>query len=247
MQIEVHQDLIEKNRQLWERKPVLRRCYAEFHRLMASYLSKRPGAKTVELGAGMGNIRETIPDCIRTDLFPYPWIDQVENAYNLTFTDASLSDILMMDVFHHLRYPGTALAEFRRVLQSGGRLIMLEPGLSVLGYIVYGPFHAEPIGTARQIQWVAPEGWSPEEIDYYSGQGNATRVFVQNYFASELRDWNIIEVKRIPAIAYAASGGYSGPQLYPTFAYPFMTFLEKVMEPFPALFATRLLVVLEKP
>jgi len=245
MGIYLHQDLIKKNYRLWSRKPILHRCYVEFHRLMAGYLSRLPDGKIVELGSGMGNIHETIPDCLRTDLFPYPWIDQVENAYKLTFTDASLSDLLMVDVFHHLRYPGTALKEFQRVLKPGGRVIMMEPGLSALGYLVFGPLHPEPIGTAKQIQWSAPEGWSPEKIDYYSGQGNATRIFVQNYFASELRDWKVVEVKRIPALAYAASGGYSGPQLYPTFAYPFVKLLEKLMQPFPKLFTTRLLVVLE--
>ena len=245
MGIALHQDLIEKNHRLWECKVVLHRCYIEFHRLMAGYLSNLPSGRIVELGSGMGNIHETIPNCFRTDLFPYPWIDQVENAYKLTFTNASLSDLLMVDVFHHLRYPGTALKEFQRVLKPGGRVIMMEPGLSALGYLVFGPLHPEPIGTAKQIQWSAPEGWSPEKIDYYSGQGNAARIFVQNYFASELRDWKVVEVKRIPALAYAASGGYSGPQLYPTFAYPFVKLLEKLMQPFPKLFTTRLLVVLE--
>ncbi|MCJ7433197.1 MAG: hypothetical protein MUO77_06880, partial [Anaerolineales bacterium] len=73
MGIALHQDLIEKNYRLWSCKPILHRCYIEFHQLMASYLSKLPDGKMVELGAGMGNIHETIPDCIRTDLFPYSW------------------------------------------------------------------------------------------------------------------------------------------------------------------------------
>ena len=246
MGIALHRDLIEKNYRLWNRKPLLHRCYVEFHRLIADHLSKLPNGKVVELGSGMGNIHETIPDCLRTDLFPYPWIDQVENAYKLSFANESLSDLVMVDVFHHLRYPGNALKEFHRALTPGGRVIMVEPGLSALGYIVFGPLHPEPIGTAAQINWSAPEGWSPEDIDYYSAQGNATRIFVQGHFADKLNEWKIIKVKRIAALAYAASGGYSGPQLYPTFAYPFVKFLEKLLQPFPALFATRLLVVLEK-
>ena len=246
MGIALHQELIEKNHRLWNRKPILRRCYIEFHQLMAAYLSRLPNGKIVELGAGMGNIHESIPDCIRTDLFPYPWIDQVENAYKLTFADASLSNILMVDVFHHLRYPGSALKEFQRALEPGGRVIMMEPGMSALGCIVFGLLHPEPIGAAKEFQWFAPESWSADNIDYYAAQGNATRIFVKKGFAPELKDWKIIEVKRIPALAYAASGGYSGPQLYPLFAYPFVKFLEKLMQPFPVIFATRLLVVLER-
>lgn len=246
MSIDLHQDLIDKNQKLWSRKPVLQKLYTGFHQLMARYLSQLPGGEVVELGSGMGNIHDTIPNCIRTELFPFPWIDQVENAYKLTFADKSVSDLLMMDVFHHLRYPGTALREFHRVLKPRGRIIMMEPGLSWLGYIVYGIFHPEPIGSADQITWFAPEGWSAEELDYYAAQGNATYVFVRGRFANMLDDWKIIEVKPFVSLSYAASGGYSGPQLYPTFLYPFMLFLDKIFSPFKPLFATRLLVVLEK-
>lgn len=246
MGIALHQDLIEKNHRLWKSKAVLHRCYIEFHRLMAGYLSNLPGGRIVELGSGMGNIHETIPDCLRTDLFRYPWIDQVENAYKLTFIDASLSDLLMVDVFHHLRYPGAALKEFQRVLKPGGRVIMMEPALGALGCLVYGAFHVEPIGRARDISWFAPEGWNINDIDYYAAQGNAMRIFVQKHYADRLAEWCIVETKQITALAYAASGGYSGPQLYPTAAYPLVKILEKLLQSFPVLFATRLMVVLEK-
>ncbi len=245
MGLNLHQDLIIKNYKLWKRKPLLHEIYIGFHELMAQHLSKLPDGKIVELGSGMGNIHETIPGCIRTELFPFPWIDQMENGYKLTFENNSVSDLLMVDVFHHLRYPGTALREFNRVLKPGGRLIMMEPGISLLGNLVYGPFHPEPIGTAGEIKWFAPEGWSPDALNYYSAQGNASRIFVQNHFSEQLNDWNTVGVKRLTAISYAASGGYSRPQLYPTFAYSFMKLIDKLLSPFPAIFTTRLLVVLE--
>jgi SAM-dependent methyltransferase len=246
MSIDLHQDFIDKNQKLWDRKPILHKIYTGFHRLMAKYLSQLPDGKIVELGSGMGNIHETIPNCIRTELFPLPWIDQVENAFQLSFSNDSVSDLLLMDVFHHLRYPGMALKEFHRVLKHNGRIIIMEPGLSWLGHIIYGLLHSEPIGISKQITWFAPAGWSPEELDYYAAQGNATYVFVQGHFANRLDGWKIVEVKRIVSISYAASGGYSGPQLYPTFLYPFMTWIDKILSPFSMLFATRLLVVLEK-
>ena len=245
MGINLHRDLIDKNHELWNQKPILQKVYTELYRIMDENRSKVKG-KTVELGSGMGSIREVIPDCIRTDLFPYPWLDQIENAYRLTFEDASISNLLMVDVFHHLHYPGNALQEFYRVLVPGGRVIMMEPGLGLLGRMIYEWMHVEPVGKSDNITWFAPEGWSPNDMDYYAAQGNATWIFTKNKFSGKLNQWNVIQTKEIAALAYAASGGYSGPQLYPTQAYPLIKLLEKFLQLFPKLFATRLLVVLEK-
>ena len=125
-------------------------------------------------------------------------------------------------------------------------MIMLEPGMSLLGGMVYGVFHSEPIAVMRKIEWFAPDKWSPDQIDYYAAQGNGTRIFVGNKYSALLKDWQVVKTIRLSAIAYAASGGYSVPQLYPTKALPILRKLEKILNLFPALFATRLLVILEK-
>jgi SAM-dependent methyltransferase len=246
MGIDLHQDFITKNSEYWNQKPLLRILYGDFYRLIAQKLSNLPDAKIVELGSGLGNIREVIPNCLRTDLFPNPWIDQVENAYKLSFAEESVSDLILTDVFHHLKYPGTALNEFARVLRKGGRVILLEPCISALGLLVYGLFHDEPIAITKEIEWNAPEDWSSEKIDYYAAQGNASRIFLGNKFRLKLANWQKVETLRLSAIAYAASGGFSKPQLYPTSMLPMIKNLEKVLDLFPAFFATRLLVVLEK-
>lgn len=119
MSISIHEDQILRNQEYWKKKPLLRQIYRDFYHRIAQHLSQNPAKKIVELGSGLGNIKEVIPDCIRTDLFPNPWIDQVENAYALSFADKTVSDLILFDVFHHLRYPGTALNEIFRVLQPG--------------------------------------------------------------------------------------------------------------------------------
>jgi len=246
MGINLHQDLINKNHELWNRKPLLQSAYKDLYRLISKQLSNLPDPKIVELGSGLGNIRDVLPNCIRTDLFPYPWIDQIENGYQLSFKDESISDLILSDVFHHLKYPGTALNEFHRVVRKGGRVIMLEPCMSLLGLLVYGVFHVEPIAVTKEIEWLAPNGWSPEHMDYYAAQGNAARIFVGKGYRPQLTAWKRVETIRLSAFAYAASGGYSGPQLYSTGMYPAIKSLEKVLDLFPSLFATRLLAVLEK-
>lgn len=246
MGISLHQESILKNQEYWRQKPLLRVLYRDFYRRIADSLSNLPEGTVVELGSGLGNIQEVIPNCVRTDLFPNPWIDQVENAYQLSFSDESVSNLILTDVFHHLRYPGTALKEFLRVLLPGGRVIMLEPCISVLGSLVYGVFHGEPIAILKEIEWQAPPGWAPDDIDYYAAQGNASRVFLGKQFRSKLTGWRKIEAQRFSALAYVASGGFSKPQLYPSSLLPWFRRLENVLDLFPALFATRLLVILEK-
>lgn len=244
--LERHNDEIHENAVAWERKPTLQRCYKQFHELIASHLSRLPQGKVVELGSGIGNIKETIPECIRTDLFENPWLDQIENAYALSFEDGSVADLILFDVFHHLRHPGFALQEFARVLKPGGRVHIFEPRISLLGRLVYGTCHPEPIGWRDPIEWEAPRDWSPGQIDYYAAQGNATRLFVLGQDMDQWSGWRLVTCEQRSALAYVLSGGYSKPQLYPTAAYPLIKRLEQCADWLPAVFATRLLVVLEK-
>lgn len=242
--IDQHNIEIEQNLQAWQRKPVLQRAYRDFHRRIASHVDPSVPGKIVELGSGIGNIREVVPNCVRTDLFANPWIDQVENAYALTFADGEVSHLILFDVFHHLEHPQTALAEFRRVLAPRGRVIIFDPYVSLTGRIVYGPLHHEPIGFDRAIAGKAPAAFDPHAHHYYAAQGNATRVFWKGEAAEMLDGWDVISRQRLGAWAYALTGGYSKPQMYPTALYPLMRGVDAVAELLPQLMALRALVVL---
>src|ERR1017187_3064045 len=171
----VQHDLeIQGNRQAWQQKPLLQAVYRRFHELIASRLDRSVSGFIVELGSGMGSIKDVIPECVTTDIFPNPWLDRQENAYSLSFADGSVSNLILFDVWHHLRYPGTALAEFRRVLAPGGRVIVFDPAISWTGRLVYGLFHHEPLGMGLSITWDAPQGFRPADADYFAAQGSAT-------------------------------------------------------------------------
>ena len=243
---EKHNIEIQKNLKYWKSKPILRKIYKDFYQLISKYIQNNIYGKVVEVGSGIGNLKMVIPNCISTDIFPNPWIDRVENAYKMSFTDNSISNLILFDVWHHLKFPGTVLREFNRVLVPGGRVIIFEPAISVLGFIVYGLFHNEPIGFFKKIKWNAPKNFSFQKTSYYAAQGNANRVFCSNKFDEFLSDWDIIKIKKISSISYAASGGYSSRQLYPDCFYPSMKLIDKLCDYLPLLFATRLLVIIEK-
>lgn len=239
------EDEIERNRRLLERKPLLREIYLGFYRDIAAELAEVAG-DTVELGSGGDDIKSVIPGCITSNIIRHPGIDRHEDALQLSFSDGTLANLILVDVLHHLRYPGAALAEFRRVLVPGGRVLLLEPDMGLLGQLVYGLFHAEPLGLHESIHWQAPAGHVTEPGDYYAAQGNACRIFVHGEYRDRLSGWKIRKVRRRAAFSYIASGGYTGPQLYPRPALPVLRLLDAAGDRLPRLFATRLLVVLEK-
>ena len=194
-------DRTQQNIESWEQKPALRQAYREFYELINFHLRRDIPGDIIELGSGMGKIKEIIPDCICSDITENPGIDRQENAYQLTFRDSSVSNLILFDVFHHLAYPGDAMNEFQRVLTGSGRVILFEPAVSILGLLVYGLFHPEPVGLLNRIEWNAPRQ-SERNYSYYASQGNAWRIFSGRRYSTLLRGWKLVVVKRYSSIAY---------------------------------------------
>src|ERR1700730_2279149 len=142
---EQHNIEIQQNREFWRKKPVLRKVYSQFYREIAARLDSAIPGLVVELGSGMGNGKEYVPQCITTDIFSNPWLDRVENAYELSFENETVGHLILFDVWHHLQYPGTARREFSRVLAPNGRIIIFEPSMGLVGRFVFGCFHHEPL------------------------------------------------------------------------------------------------------
>jgi SAM-dependent methyltransferase len=241
-----HKLEIYENSQLWNRKPLLAKIYACFYEEIAKRLDRSVEGMVVELGSGMGAIKMAIPECVTTDIFPNPWVDRVENAYALSFSDNTVSNLILCDVWHHLEFPGTALQEFRRVLVEGGRLIILDPAMGLLGRFVYGLFHREPLGLCDKVHWEAPEGFLEECQHYFAAQGRASLIFESGQFEDRLKDWGHKDVVIWSALDYLASGGFRGPQLYPASFLPFVRGIDRILSCFPKLFGSRMIVVLCK-
>lgn len=243
-----HNVEIHENKRHWDRKPLLREVYAGFYRTIAAELADLPPGLLVECGAGIGNLKTELPHCLATDLFPNPWLDRTENVYALSFADASVAGVVLFDVFHHLEHPGTALRELHRVLVPGGRLVVFDPAMGLLGRIVLGLFHHEPLGLSQSIAWDAPANFDPHCHRYYAAQGNASRVFARPTYRERLAamGWRLRTLRHFPALPWLLTGGFRGPQLCPNWALPVARGLDRVLGLAPRLFASRLLVVLER-
>jgi SAM-dependent methyltransferase len=223
---------------------LLRRVYRGWYGEIACRLSPVQG-ETVELGSGIGRFREVVPSAVLTDVEPTPYADLVADAESLPFDDASVANLVLLDVFHHLAHPRRFLEEASRVLVPHGRVVMIEPYCSPLSTIAYRRLHHEPVDlTARPFEGdetLAGSPWSANEalptLAFFRDDGALRR------HAPALR---VVEKRLLTLFAYALSGGYCRRPLAPSFLYRPLMALERLLSPLLPLAAFRCLVVLER-
>lgn len=245
--VEQHNREIRENRVSWSKKPMLRAAYAGFYSAIRSCMDRQVEGAVVELGSGMGNIKEFIPECITTDLFANAGVDRIENAYDLSFADASVSHLILFDVWHHIEYPANALLEFRRVLVPGGRVILCEPAMSLAGRLVYGRCHHEPLGFEVPFFDHAIKLNIECNTRYFAAQSSCHRLIMRKELPSLLSGWEIAGTREVVSFAYWGSGGFRGPQIYPDVLAPMVRRLDEILNVFPSLFAARILATLRRP
>jgi len=237
-------DALAEQERAWSSRPLLRRLYGEWFELIAASLSAVEGP-TIELGSGFAPLKHRLPGIVTTDVEPTPWADAVADAHALPYADASLANIVAVDVIHHLAEPARFLDEARRTLRPGGRVVAVEPYTSPFSALTYRLFHHEhtdlrvdPFGADPRLAAEAMEG----------NQALPTLLFFRR--ADELeRRWpelRIVDRRRFSILLYPLSGGFSRPPLVPDGLYKPLRALETLLEPAAPLFASRCLVVLQR-
>ncbi|MSQ87568.1 MAG: class I SAM-dependent methyltransferase [Alphaproteobacteria bacterium] len=208
--------------------------------------SLAPGP-TLEIGGGSGVFKEFAPDTISTDILAAPWLDLVADAQTLPFTASSFSNVVMFDVLHHIEFPRRFFIEASRVLKPGGRIIMVEPGITPLSWPFYRFIHPEPV---RMTDDPLYEGVADPARDAFdANQSIPTLLFGRHRerFAKIFPEFKLVEKQWLSLFAYPLSGGFKPWSLIPSVLVGPLLRLENVLAPVvgPAM-AFRLLAVLQK-
>ena len=238
------ENTLEKYRQEWQRKPVLRAIYHDYYQRIIRACN--PGI-SLEIGGGSGNLKSYVSDVISTDIIPSPWLDAAADAQALPFASGSFANIVAVDVLHHIESPRNFFAEADRALKPNGRVILIEPAITPVSWVFYKLFHPEPV-----ILNINPleEGMKTDNRDPFdANQAIPTLLF--NRYRQQLKHtfprFNLTHLEYLSLFAYPLSGGFRPWSLIPTFFVNSILKVENVLAPIVGrLAAFRLFAVLQK-
>jgi SAM-dependent methyltransferase len=229
---------------VWDRKPVLRAVYQDFYDRLAPEC--RPGT-TIEIGGGIGNLKQRLADVVATDIQFAPWLDCVADAQRLPFAAGAAANIVMVDVLHHLEFPAVFFREAGRVLRPGGRVLMVEPAITYGSTLFYRLFHHEPVRTSAEA--LADGTPDPQRDPYDSNQAIPTVLVTRERerFHARFPELRIARVVWFGFAAYPLSGGFQPWSLLSADAARRLMRIERAVEPLLGRLAGfRVMIVIEK-
>ena len=242
--------LLRKSEEKWEKSEGLRLVYGSMYASIQDHMVE---GDSLELGSGIGGIKAFIPDVVTSDLAKTPYVDCVCSAYEISPSDTSdqgkWANIIAVDVLHHLRQPLAFFEEASRMLEQGGRILLMEPAGTPFGRLFYSLFHQEPI-SPKDI--VPPFEFQPNQGPVeFANMAMGTSLFVQHRSRVEKAlaevDLELAALQFRDLLAYPLTGGYSSPQMLPT---PFLKGVLSLEKRLPQWIlrwmALRVLIVVEK-
>ena len=230
---------VEEERRVWGAKPQLRVLKQDYYAQIRSLLPR--GGRVVELGSGCGGLKESMPEVIASDLFPTPWVDVALAAQAIPFADSSIDALVGLDVLRHLEEPLSFFREAARVLRPGGKIILLDPYVSVGSWLSWHYIHHEGCSLQESFDFSRP---FPAE-----NNARATLWFDRNRLRMEemIRPLRIERTKTLDLFYYPLTGGFRPWALVPAAVAPAMLRADRWLERwFGKWLGYRMLIVMRK-
>ena len=180
--------------------------YKEWYELILNQLSDSDGIN-LELGCGASFINEIIKNVKKSDVFFNANTDLKIDAMEVGLKfENKISNLILVNVFHHISNPELFLRSAEKSLLRGGRIIMVEPSNNIWSRLVYKLVGHERFDT-EQITWKFES--NDPLID--SNQALSWIIFKRDYkkFKKLFPEFSILKRKSIMPFSYLMSGGHT--------------------------------------
>ncbi len=172
--------------------------------------------KYLEIGAGAGISAIFLDkfDVTRTDILP--WGEGLVlggvNAEEIPYEDGTFAGVFGMDMLHHMEYPYRVINECLRVTQAKGKVIFIEPYVSILSFPIYRIFHTEKTSMWKRISPKRPAiGSRPEDGDQRICQSLFLSRLGLRHLRNETHRNFSIDTHFIHPLSFFSTGGLSRP------------------------------------
>ena len=180
--------------------------YKEWYEIISNLLSKIDGIN-IELGCGASFIDQINRTIKKTDVFFNSNTDFKLNALDIGKNfENKISNLILINVFHHINDPELFLKSAEKSLLVGGRIIMIEPSNNYWSRLVYKLIGHEPFDT-KQIEWK----FESKDPLLDSNQALSWIIFERDYqkFKNLFPRFSLIQKKNMMPFSYLLSGGHS--------------------------------------
>tara|TARA_Y100001978_G_scaffold185762_1_gene185002 strand:- start:66 stop:797 length:732 start_codon:yes stop_codon:yes gene_type:complete len=180
--------------------------YKEWYELISHKLSKSVGMN-LELGCGASFIDKIIKNIIKSDVFLNANTDLKLDAMEVGLKyENKISNLILVNVFHHISNPESFLRSAEKSLVLGGRIIMIEPSNNIWSRLVYRLVGHEKFDT-EQINW----DFKSNDPLLDSNQALSWIIFKRDYkkFKKLFPKFSLLTKKSIMPLSYLLSGGHS--------------------------------------
>lgn len=206
--------------------------------------------KYLEIGAGAGISSMFLGgyNVTRTDILP--WGDGLVqggvNAENIPYSDRAYGGVFGMDMLHHMQFPYRVINECMRVTKTKGKVIFVEPYVSLFSYSVYKIFHSERTSLFKYVSPSKPAiGSEPEDGDQRICQAIFLSKRGRVNLERETKRKFTIKKHYIHPVSFFSTGGLSKPlKTNPLFVQKLLNFEARLPQWFLRLTASRIVVVI---